>query len=111
MNVLSLSALASIPSLGGYSASKAAAYSMTLALRPQLKAMNIEILAALPGPIDTDMVRALPIPKARPADMAKAVVAGIARGEEEIFPDPAAQQMSALWNASPKQLERTFAGF
>src|SRR5882724_7976172 len=55
VNVLSLSSLASVPTMGGYSASKAAAYSMTQALRPELNKMAIQVLAALPGPIDTDM--------------------------------------------------------
>jgi NAD(P)-dependent dehydrogenase (short-subunit alcohol dehydrogenase family) len=111
VNVLSLTALASFPALGGYSASKAAAYSVTQALRPQLKAMHIDVLAVLPGPIDTDMVKALPMPKASPADTAKGVLAGIARGEEEIFPDPMAQEMGALWNKSHKEFERAFASF
>ena len=109
VNVLSLVSLASFPSLGGYSASKAAAYSITQALRPELKRKHIDILAALPGPIDTDMVRALEIPKSTPADVAKGVLAGIARGDEDIFPDPMAQQMGALWNKSHKELERAFA--
>ena len=111
MNVLSLASLASFPALGGYSASKAAAYSMTQALRPQLRARHIHILAALPGPIDTDMVRALQMPKTSPADTAKGVLAGIARGDEEIFPDPMAQQMGALWNRSHKEYERAFGSF
>jgi hypothetical protein len=79
------------------------------ALRPELRGRNIEILAAFPGPIDTDMVRDLPIPKASPADVASAVLAGVARGEEDIFPDPMAQQMGAVWSTSPKQYERAFA--
>jgi NAD(P)-dependent dehydrogenase (short-subunit alcohol dehydrogenase family) len=111
VNVLSLTSLASFPALGGYSASKAAAYSVTQALRPQLKAKHIDLLAVLPGPIDTDMVKALPMPKTSPAETAKGVLAGIARGEEEIFPDPMAQQMGALWNRSHKEFERTFASF
>ena len=109
VNVLSLTSLASFPALGGYSASKAAAYSITQALRPQLRAKHIDILAVLPGPIDTDMVRALDMPKTSPADTAKGVLAGVARGDEEIFPDPMAQQMGALWNKSPKEYERAFA--
>jgi NAD(P)-dependent dehydrogenase (short-subunit alcohol dehydrogenase family) len=109
VNVLSLTSLASFPALGGYSASKAAAYSITQALRPQLRAKHIDILAVLPGPIDTDMVRALEMPKTSPSDTAKGVLAGIARGDEEIFPDPMAQQMGALWNKSPKEYERAFA--
>jgi NAD(P)-dependent dehydrogenase (short-subunit alcohol dehydrogenase family) len=109
VNVLSLTSLASFPALGGYSASKAAAYSMTQALRPELKKKGIDVLAALPGPIDTDMVKALPMPKTSPADVARGVLAGVARGEEEIFPDPMAKQMGALWSKSPKEYERAFA--
>jgi NAD(P)-dependent dehydrogenase (short-subunit alcohol dehydrogenase family) len=111
VNVLSLTSLASFPPLGGYSASKAAAYSMTQALRPELKRKQIDILAVLPGPIDTDMVKDLPMPKTSPADTAKGLLAGIARGDEEIFPDPMAQQMSELWNKSHKEYERAFASF
>ena len=111
VNVLSLASLASFPPLGGYSASKAAAYSVTQALRPELKARRIDLLAALPGPIDTDMSRDLQIPKTSPGETARGILAGIARGEEEIFPDPMAQQMGALWNQSHKDYERAFASF
>jgi NAD(P)-dependent dehydrogenase (short-subunit alcohol dehydrogenase family) len=105
-NVLSLASLASFPPLGGYSASKAAAYSITQALRPELKAKHIDILAVLPGPIDTDMTKALEMPKTSAADAARGVIAGIARGDEDIFPDPMAQQMAVLTH---KELERAFA--
>jgi len=111
VNVLSLAALASFPILGGYSASKAAAYSITQALRPELKAKNIDVLAVLAGPIDTDMVKALQMPKTMPAETAKGLLAGIERGEEEIFPDPMAREMAALWNKSHKEFERAFASF
>jgi NAD(P)-dependent dehydrogenase (short-subunit alcohol dehydrogenase family) len=82
---------------------------MTVALRPALARKRIDVLAALPGPIDTDMVRDLQLPKTSPADVAHALVAGIVRGDEEIFPDPMSQQLGALWRASPKELERAFA--
>jgi NAD(P)-dependent dehydrogenase (short-subunit alcohol dehydrogenase family) len=111
VNVLSLASLASFPALGGYSASKAAAYSMTQALRPELRKKHIDVLAVLPGPIDTEMVKDLTMPKTSPADTARGLLAGIARGDEEIFPDPMAQQMSALWNKSHKEFERAFASF
>jgi NAD(P)-dependent dehydrogenase (short-subunit alcohol dehydrogenase family) len=111
VNVLSLVSLGSFPALGGYSASKAAAYSITQALRPELKGKGIDILAALPGPIDTDMVKHLAMPKQSPADVAKGLLAGVERGDEEIFPDAVAQQMGALWNQSHKEFERAFASF
>jgi len=109
VNILSLVSLGSFPTMGGYSASKAAAYSITQSLRPELRRKRIEILAALPGPIDTDMVKDLQLPKTSPTDVARAVLAGVERGEEEIFPDPMAQQMGALWSKSPKKYERAFA--
>jgi len=109
VNILSLVALASLPALGGYSASKAAAYSMTQALRTELKSKRIAVLAALPALIDTDMVRHLPLPKNPAAATARGILAGIAKGQEEIFPDPQAQQLGALWQANPKEYERTFA--
>lgn len=111
VNVLSLAALGSFPALAGYSASKAAAYSITQALRAELKGRCIDVLAALPGPIDTDMVRDLTLPKASPADAARGVLAGIERGDEEIFPDALAEQMSVVWNRSHKEFERAFASF
>jgi len=111
VNVLSLASLGSFPALGGYSASKAAAYSITQALRGELRGKLIDVLAVLPGPIDTDMVRDLPMPKTSPVDVARGVLAGVERGEEEIFPDPMAVEMGALWNRSHKEYERAFASF
>jgi NAD(P)-dependent dehydrogenase (short-subunit alcohol dehydrogenase family) len=111
VNVLSLAALASLPSMGGYSASKAAAYSMTQALRPGLEVRNVRLLAALCGPIDTQMVEHLSLPKAPPAGVARSIVEGIVRDEEEIFPDAMAEQMKAVWASSPKNLERAFSTY
>jgi NAD(P)-dependent dehydrogenase (short-subunit alcohol dehydrogenase family) len=109
VNILSLASLASLPMLAGYSASKAAAYSMTQSLRPRLASMKIEVLAALPGVIDTDMVRHFPIPKTSATDVAKGILAGVARGDEEIFPDPMAQQLEAVWKSNPKGFEQALA--
>jgi len=111
VNVLSLASLASVPTMGGYSASKAAAYSITQALRPELRKHAIRVLAALPGPIDTDMVKDLSLPKADAAETARQIVLGIVRGDEEIFPDAMAREMGALWQRDPKAYERAFASF
>jgi hypothetical protein len=67
----------------------------------------VPVLAVLPGPIDTDMVRALDIPKTPPEDVARAILDGVDRGEEEIFPDTMSQMLAAGWRAGvAKQLER-----
>jgi len=87
VNVLSLVALASLPAMPAYSISKAAAFSLTQSLRAMLAPRGIRVHAVLTGPVDTDMVRGLEIPKATPESVARAIFEGVADGDEEIFPD------------------------
>src|SRR5262249_57423917 len=62
VNVLAVVSLVSIPGLGGYSASKAAAHSLTLALRAELCKRGIRVHRATPDPADTDMTRRIARP-------------------------------------------------
>ena len=90
-----------------YAASKAASLSVTQSLRALLAGRGVSVHAVLPGPIDTDMVRALDIPKAAPEEVARATLDGVERQEEEIFPDPMSRSLSDSWRAGPaKELER-----
>lgn len=107
-NVLTVVALASMPALGGYSASKAAAFSMTQSLRHDLEKRGIAVHAVFPGPVDTDMAKDITLPKTSPADVAKAIVDGIARGDEDILPDPMSKQVFEGWSRDPKAVERQF---
>jgi NAD(P)-dependent dehydrogenase (short-subunit alcohol dehydrogenase family) len=107
VNIVSLGAVAAVPVLPAYSASKAASLSVTQSLRALLAAGGVSVLAVLPGPIDTDMVRGLDIPKTPPEDVARATLNGVERGEEEIFPDPMSQSLQAGWRVGVvKELER-----
>src|SRR3954447_1794140 len=99
VNVVSLGAVAAVPVLPAYSVSKAALLSVTQSLRALLTGRGVSVHAVMPGPIDTDMVRALDIPKAPPEDVARAILDGVERGEEEIFPDPMSQLVAAAWRA------------
>lgn len=109
VNVLSVASLANVPALGGYSAAKAASFSATQALRVDLAAKNVAVHAVFPGPIDTDMVRGMPMAKTSPEDVARAIVEGVEAGLEEILPDPASRQMFDVWKRDPKALERQLA--
>lgn len=109
VNVLSISALASSPGLACYSASKAAAWSLTQAMRVTLGRRGIRVLAAFPGPVDTDLARGFAVKKARAADVADAILKGIEAEEEEIFPDDMARQSAAIWSSNPKKLQQHFA--
>jgi NAD(P)-dependent dehydrogenase (short-subunit alcohol dehydrogenase family) len=108
-NMISIVGLASMSGIGGYSASKAALHSATQALRAELKAKNISVHGVFPGPIDTDMAKEFPMAKASPEDTAANIVKGIMAGQEDIFPDPMSAQLSELYAADPKGLERQFA--
>ena len=107
VNVVSLGAVAAVPVLPAYSVSKAASLSVTQSLRALLTGQGVSVYAVMPGPIDTDMVRALEIPKTPPEDVARATLDGLERGEEEIFPDPMSQLLADGWRAGvAKELER-----
>jgi NAD(P)-dependent dehydrogenase (short-subunit alcohol dehydrogenase family) len=107
VNVVSVGAVAAIPVLPAYSISKAAALSLTQSLRALLAGKGVSVYAVLPGPIDTDMVRNLEIPKTPPEDVARAILEGVERGDEDIFPDPMSQQLAEGWRLGvTKTLER-----
>jgi NAD(P)-dependent dehydrogenase (short-subunit alcohol dehydrogenase family) len=108
-NVLSVAALASMPPLGGYSASKAAAWSATQAMRAELRPRNVHVHAVFPGPIDTDMIRSFDMPKTSPAAVAGAILDGIAAGTEDIAPDPMSLEVLATFVRDPRAIERKFA--
>src|SRR5437588_3911245 len=107
VNVVSLSAVAAVPVLPAYSVSKAASLSLTQSLRALLAGRGVSVYAVLPGPIDTDMVRDLDVPKTPAEDVARGTLDGVERGEEDIFPDPMAQSLADGWRAGvAKQFER-----
>jgi short-subunit dehydrogenase len=67
----------------------------------------VKVHAVLPGPIDTDMIRDLPIPKASPEAVAQAIFDGVENEDEEIFPDPFSQMLAESWRmGAAKELER-----
>ncbi len=112
VNHLSLAALAPVPVMPAYSISKAAAFSMTQALRAFLGREGVSVHGAILGPIDTDMNRGLAIPKATPESAAQGILDGLARGDEDIFPDPASRAIAEGWNMGvAKALERQFRAF
>jgi NAD(P)-dependent dehydrogenase (short-subunit alcohol dehydrogenase family) len=112
VNVLSLSSLAAVPFDSLYSISKAAAFSLSQSLRALLAGRGVSVRIVLPGPIDTDMVRDLAIPKASPESVARAIFDGVERDEEEIFPDPMSEAIAEGWrDGAVKALQRQFSAY
>ena len=112
VNVLSLAALASVPFDPTYSISKAAAFSLTQALRAALAGRGVAVHAVLAGPVDTDMAPKTDIPKASVESVARAILDGVENGDEDIFPDPLSEPLAEGWRSGlAKTLERQFAAF
>jgi len=109
VNILTLVALASMPGLGVYNASKAAAWSLTQSLRADFAKRHVKVFSVFPGAVDTDMLKGVEMPKAAPADVASAVLKGIEADAEDIFPDSMSQQLYAHWARDHKAVERQFA--
>lgn len=108
-NIASVASLVNFALLASYSASKAAVHSLTQATRMMLKGQGTQVFGVYPGPIDTRMAEGIPFDKTSPADAAKAIIAGIEAGAEEIFPDPMSQGMGTGYFANPKEMERQIA--
>lgn len=109
VNLLTLVALASMPSLGVYNASKAAAWSLTQSLRGDFAKRHVKVFGVFPGAVDTDMLKGVEMPKTSPADVASAVLRGVEADEEDIFPDPMSKALYAQWASDHKAIERQFA--
>jgi NAD(P)-dependent dehydrogenase (short-subunit alcohol dehydrogenase family) len=110
VNVLSIAALGSLPMLGGYSASKAAAWSLTQSLRADLGKSGVRVHAVLAGLIDTDMARGFDLPKTSAADVASATLDGIEAGTLDITPDAYSTEAVGVWAGDPRAFAKRFAG-
>ena len=106
VNILSIYALSALPGQGTFSASQAAAFSLSQTLRAEMRAAGIRVVKAFPGPVDEEWTHLVPPPKLAPAALARAVVKALSDGVEDIYPGDVAQDLFARWQESAKTLER-----
>lgn len=104
-NILSISALRTSPYLASYSASKAAAASATSGMRAQLRDHPTLVSRVYFGVADTDMATRAGGFKEKPNDIARAVLTGIANGEEEIYADTRAREAYQALREDPRKVE------
>lgn len=109
VNLLSIYALSNYPPHGTYSASKAAALSLSQCLRAELQPAGIRVIHLFPGPIDDEWNQNLPPPKLAAAAIAAAVVEALREGVEDVYPGEVAQEWLERWRDNPKVLERELA--
>jgi len=109
VNLLSVYALANFPAHGTFSASKAAAFSLSQCLRAEMRPAGVRVINVFPGPIEDEWNQLLPPPKLAPAALARAVIAALRDGVEDVYPGDVAQEWLARYRENPKGLERELA--
>ena len=87
LNVLSIASWINPGVLAAYAASKSAAWSLTNALRHELAAQGTQVTALHMAFVDTDLVRALEVPKTSPEEIAERALDGLEAGLDEVLAD------------------------
>lgn len=95
----SVASMKSFPDFSTYCASKAAAYSMTQALRETLAEQGTVVVSVHPGPIATDMGDSAGLTEiAEPASLvADGIIAALRDGDFHVFPDSMAKQLGSAY--------------
>ncbi len=102
LNVLSALTWVSLPGTAGYSASKAAAWAVSNALRGELREQGTQVTSLHVGYMDTDMTRGVDAPKSSPDAVAQAALAALQDGAAEVLADDISRQVKAsLSSATP----------
>jgi NAD(P)-dependent dehydrogenase (short-subunit alcohol dehydrogenase family) len=93
VNVLSVLSWINIASAATYSASKAAAWSLTNGLRQELRGQGTQVVGLHVGYMDTDMTKGLDAPKADPREVVRATLDTVEAGGEEVLADDLSRQV------------------
>lgn len=106
VNLLSVFALSNYPPEGTYSASQAAALSLSQCQRAEFHPAAIRVLNAFAGPIDEPWSQMVPPPKVAPERLARDVVEGLRSGVEDIYVGDVAKEFYSRFREEPKVLEK-----
>jgi len=109
INILSFLAHVTLPVAGTYSASKAAALSLSRTLRAELKTRGVQVLAVMPVQVDTAMGAALPEPRLTPSEVASDSLSALEAGEDEVFPGELSRGAAQAFKNDPAGLQAHMA--
>lgn len=95
VNLLSVLSWVAVPSAGTYTASKAAAWSLTNWLRTALREQGTQVIGVHAGPVDTDMASELTLSKVKPIEVVRQVLSAVEAGRVEVLADDMTRQVKA----------------
>jgi NAD(P)-dependent dehydrogenase (short-subunit alcohol dehydrogenase family)/uncharacterized OB-fold protein len=106
VSLFSAHALMPWPDYGAHAAAEAAALSLSRSLRAELAPGGIRVLHVFAGPTETEWYQTVPPPKLAPSAIARATVAALRGGGEDVYVGDIAEDLRARLAANPKALER-----
>jgi NAD(P)-dependent dehydrogenase (short-subunit alcohol dehydrogenase family) len=101
LNVNSRLSWLSLVGAGGYSASKAAQWSLTNSIRLELDEQGTQVTGLYLSATDTDMMAGWDIPKNDPADVVRQALDGLESGAAEVIADEDTAQTKAELSRTP----------
>ncbi len=104
VNILSALSWATSPQVAGYSATKAALWSLTNAARAELREQGTLVVGVHVGYMDTDMTAGVDAPKSRPADLVVQVIEALEKGEDEVLGDETSRFVKSVLSGPPAHL-------
>lgn len=109
INIVSIVAYSPLPSIAGYSASKAALFSATLSARIELAKKGIKVQMVNPGAIDTEMNKGNNWDMPSPDEIAEIILDKAQKGVLDIVPDQMGLGMYKDWVKDPFLLAERFS--
>ncbi|MEU3186021.1 SDR family oxidoreductase [Streptomyces sp. NPDC006923] len=112
VNILSVASWVALPGIPTYSASKAAEWALSNALRSSLRGQSTLVTGVHLNFADTDLAAGVELEKIAPADVARAVLVGLEEDREEVIADDFARMVKSKLCRDPAalypQIERDF---
>lgn len=104
VNIASGASWLAMPGASAYAVSKAALWNMGNALRHELADQGTAVMSVHLGVADTDMTAGVSMAKIDPADVARATLDGVERGEYEVVVDEQTALIKQMLARDPKEL-------
>jgi NAD(P)-dependent dehydrogenase (short-subunit alcohol dehydrogenase family) len=103
LNVVSALSWFTLPGVGAYAASKAAAWSLTDSARLELVDQGTQVVGVHMGLVDTDMAAGVQAPKISPSTLAAAGLDAIESGLDEVLADDWARLVKSGLTLDPSE--------
>jgi NAD(P)-dependent dehydrogenase (short-subunit alcohol dehydrogenase family) len=110
VNALSAVSWLSFPGAASYSATKAAAWSLTDALRLELAGQGTQVLALHMGAVDTEMGQKFPLDKISPEIVVSACLDGLEAGDAEVLVDDITRLVKSTLTSDPSRYGAILGG-